>query len=664
MEANWFLNILRMLFTFLDRLVYALITYLYQLFLYLTNLDIFKMSTLTNNSTAGDNVILNFASRIYALLGIFMLFRVSFSILQYMVNPDDFSDKGKGFGKMVTNILVSLVLIVTVPYIFQTAFEVQKVVLESNLSGKLILADSTSIDSTSTKEMAEDLEFLVYGSFFSVDTSVISSCSDGPVLGTKAMATAGDGQCLKDLADAFKDVGGANKLGDFFMADGGGRRFDAFGEVVNIRKDGKYVFNYMYIVSTIAGGFVAIMMLSFCIDMAVRMIKLGFLEIISPIPIISYMDPKQSGRDGMLGKWAHECLITFLSLFIRIAIIYFVFFVIDLVANEVLVNPDDQYYLTGGAPTDPLMSVLVRVMVILGVFFFAKEVPKLLENLIPGMSGAGSLNFDKLKTTAFGASVAGATVGGALGTGISNIAANVSKNRELKNKWKNGEISEEEYKKQRSGFLQTAGSAIAGATSGGIRSGSSAYSSKKMIGGMLSGIDTATQARNNRRVRTERGYTTKDRILDAGRRIANIKSKTGGVGAMEDEINVWTRLRENEQVREQTARDAQRQLLSNTKHNMSDMEHAMFNPLLDEKGHPMVDPVTGASLLDKNPNSIRSYDDYLKDGWDGMSSTLIDKDLYEAYASKEKEALQADQNAEAYRKSIDENQKMVDINKK
>ena len=81
MEANWFLNILRMLFTFLDRLVYALITYLYQLFLYLTNLDISQMSTLTNDSAAGDNVILNFASRIYALLGIFMLFRVSFSIL-------------------------------------------------------------------------------------------------------------------------------------------------------------------------------------------------------------------------------------------------------------------------------------------------------------------------------------------------------------------------------------------------------------------------------------------------------------------------------------------------------------------------------------------------------------------------------------------------------
>ena len=114
---TWFTDILNMFFTFLDRIVYGLITVLYELLLYLANLDLFGMSEITNPA-ATDNVIITFGNRVYVLLGIFMLFKVSFSILQYMVNPDAFSDKSKGFGKMITNILISLVLIVVIPYIF------------------------------------------------------------------------------------------------------------------------------------------------------------------------------------------------------------------------------------------------------------------------------------------------------------------------------------------------------------------------------------------------------------------------------------------------------------------------------------------------------------------------------------------------------------------
>ena len=428
MDGNWFTDILNMFFTFLDRIVYGLITFLYQLLLYLANLDLFGMSDLSDP----DNVITNFSSRVYALLGIFMLFKISFSILQYMVNPDDFSDKSKGFGKMVTNVLTSLCLIVAVPYIFSLAFEAQGTILKSNFLGQLILGNTTtSGESTSealkdmnlNEEMAEDLQFLVYGSFFSVDSSVTDKCSSGPVLGTKSMAQ--DEGCLNYLAERFESVGGENKLGDFFAAGGAdstARRFDAFGEVVNIKtEDNKYLFKYMPVISTVAGGFVVVMLLSFCFDVAVRIIKLGFLEIIAPIPIISYMDPKQSGKDGMLGRWGSECFKTYLSLFIRLAIIYFAFFVVDLVANQILVNPSDQIYLNESAAPTGLMAVFVQVMVILGVFMFAKEVPKLLERLIPGMQGAGDLNLNPLKNP-----VAAGAIGGVLGAGLSSAASGIS----------------------------------------------------------------------------------------------------------------------------------------------------------------------------------------------------------------------------------------------
>lgn len=675
---TWLTDILNSILTFFDRIVYGLISTLYELLIYLANLDLFGMSTITSSTTPNENIIVNFSSRIYALLGIFMLFKISFSILQYMVNPDDFSDKGKGFGKLVTNVLVSLVLIITVPYIFQKAYQIQGIILADNTLGKLILGQSNSenvAEGSTNAEMAEDLQFLVYGTFFSVKTDVLPSCESGPVLGTKAMAQ--NRECLDDLAELLPD--GANKLGDFFTADNPDRRFDAFGEVVNTKNgDNQYVFNYMPVISTIAGGFIVVMLLSFCFDVAVRIIKLGFLEIIAPIPIISYMDPKQSSKDGMLGKWGKECLSTYLSLFIRIAIIYFAFFVIDLVANQLLASPSDQIYLNNQAP-EGLMAVFVQVMVILGVLLFAKEVPKLLENLIPGMSGAGSLSINPLKKINESPMAAGALAfgGAALGGAAANVIAagkNAWDNRkEISKNFKNIKNAKHMSNLDKFGAMTkmvgggiggAALSTLAGGASAAVRGAYSAGKNKNMMGGITSGRVQATEARVNRDKRQERGYTPLRRAQDAVWSFANVKNKAGGIGEMDQQVKDWTRARENEMAKEQSIRDAQRQALVNSKHTESEMVKAMFKPLLDKDGKQMVDKVTGQLMWDKDPSKIRTYDEYQRDVWDGNATTLIDEKLYNSYSSSEKDALIADQNAEAYRKAIKENQDIMDIKDK
>ncbi len=724
---GWLNDILNMFFTFLDRIVYGLITILYQLLLYLANLDLFGMAEVASGDM--DNPIVNFSSRVYALLGVFMLFKVSFSIIQYMVNPDDFSDKSKGFGKMVTNILISLGLIVLVPYIFQFAFKVQGIVLKENLLGQLILGESTSsstgttgsasassggdselsegfidsvtnvadsnvgqitealtgeslpandaVDTEINKQMAEDLQFLVYGAFFSVNTDAegMSVCSSGPVLGTKAMAS--NDSCLRAVAELLPD--GTDDLQDFFPTEGNQRRFDTFGDVVNTRNgNDEYIFKYMPVISTIAGGFVVVMLLSFCLDVAVRIIKLGFLEIISPIPIISYMDPKQSGKDGMFGRWVKECFSTYLSLFIRIAIIYFAFFVVDLVANRILAGPTDQLYLNGDVP-EGLMAVFVMVMVILGVFFFAKEVPKLIENLIPGMSGAGSLSINPLKKINDSPLAAGALAlgGAAVGGTVANaIAAG-------KNAWDNRKSIYDDFSaiknsqhmnkfnkaramaKMIGGGLGSATlSALAGGVSAGARGAYYAGKNKNMLAGVKHGRIQATDARNERDIKQAGGYTLGKQLADTVYKFANVKNKAGGVGAMDQEVKEWTRARENEIANEHSARDAQAQLLADSKFSKDALRAAMFNPMLDNEGKQLTNKVTGELMWDVSPDKIRSYDDYLREAWDGNYSNLIDKDLYEKYASSERDALVADQNAEAYRKAIKNNQDVMDINDK
>ena len=89
----------------IDSVVYNLVDIMYGL-----------LMDIANDTPFGDGSFFEtFASRVYALLGLFMLFKVSFSLIKYIVNPDEFNDQMKGVKKIVTNILITLVLIVIVP---------------------------------------------------------------------------------------------------------------------------------------------------------------------------------------------------------------------------------------------------------------------------------------------------------------------------------------------------------------------------------------------------------------------------------------------------------------------------------------------------------------------------------------------------------------------
>ena len=107
-------NLFRTLMFFLDNIVYGLIPTIYKLFVYLANLNLYG-----NDS---GNPIQSIVGHIYVLLGIFMLFKVSFSLLQYIVDPSSFRDSSKGMGKLVTNVLVAMVFISKCPFYFRKGY--------------------------------------------------------------------------------------------------------------------------------------------------------------------------------------------------------------------------------------------------------------------------------------------------------------------------------------------------------------------------------------------------------------------------------------------------------------------------------------------------------------------------------------------------------------
>ena len=200
-------------------------------------------------------------------------------------------------------------------------------------------------------------------------------------------------------------------------------------DIYNEAKSDYYVIEYNVFISTIFGLVIVLFLISFCFDIAVRSLKLGFLEIIAPIPIISYIDPKQ-GKDGMMMKWFKEVGRTWADLFIRMASVFFVAFIVSLLESNSIDYNDAKS-----------SHFWLMLFIFLGALIFAKQLPKLIEQITGfKLSGKVQLNpFKKVSEEAlFGKQVlgaAGAVGAGAVGLGLStasHLIAYGNKRKEFK----------------------------------------------------------------------------------------------------------------------------------------------------------------------------------------------------------------------------------------
>ena len=426
-------NLFRTLMFFLDNIVYGLIPQIYRLFVYLSELNLYG---------GENNPIQTLIGRVYVLLGIFMLFKVSFSLLQYIVDPSAFRDSSKGMGKLVTNVLVALVLLVSVPTIFNFATEVQTTVVKSNVIGELILGESMSdgdgeMSPQKIEMLAKDVQFMMFGAFYSLNPAVtegenamFSECAGtSGVFGSKDMALANNGGCLEQLNEEISkyddaSANGVNLYSFFKHAGGNGdaclngtcdtRDFSHFDKLLWWKSDGEYVINYLPFISTAAGIYVVFLLITFCVDVAVRVIKLCFLQMIAPIAIVSYIDPKESVSSGKLSSWIKEVVSTYFSLFLRLATLFLVMLLISVISSMVLAKEGELgaqiAQITGN---DVGFNIWIYLFLIIGAFMFAGKVPKLIESIF-GIKGSGEFSLNPFKNQAVAAGT-GMLIGGAAG---------------------------------------------------------------------------------------------------------------------------------------------------------------------------------------------------------------------------------------------------------
>lgn len=380
---NFLLSLVRTLFFIIDWLIYNVFSGLYQIFIELSSKTVFS-----------NEVISSFTSRVYVLVGIIMLFKMAFSLVNMFVNPDSFNDSNTGMGKLVQKAIIALVLLIATPIGFNYAYELQSKLVKANVIGKLLVG----------KENATIVEGDGHGAYIAAN---LYSAFFYP----------------NENVDT-NDITPFNEITDFGI----------ILKNVNKTKDGEvgieYQYSYWIILSTAAGIIMSLIMIQFILDVAIRMFKLAFLQLIAPVPIILSIDPK---KDDQLKNWFQTTIKTYISLFLRIAIIYFVIYLLGILIQGgglALYELDRE---TQSVSVSGWNALLYPIMYI-GLFMFAKEFPKLLEEIFGiKLDGNFTLNPAKrMKDDMPGATRIASAAGGLTSRGIPGMLSAAWKNKGFK----------------------------------------------------------------------------------------------------------------------------------------------------------------------------------------------------------------------------------------
>lgn len=383
--THWWMDPIKWFLALFDRVVYGLMAILYDVFFNVADSTIFSSET-----------IKNFYSRVQLIIGVVMIFKLSISVMQAVMDPDRLTNKDTGMGKIITRIVTMLAMFtaiipLNIPYaeegsynaylnenglLFGTLYSLQARIIKGNVIGKLVLGNNST--STTIKDNLSDDE-----------------ASQGDKLATFILKTFVRLNLKKSAVDegAFDSKG--NLISDNLMCDGGyddeleiyvnsnstpGDILDGVTEWCkppeNLNDEDRYSYVYTPIISTICGIIIDIVLVGYCVDIAIRALKLAVLRLLAPIPIISYVDPK-SAKDGSFATWTKSLTSTYIDVFLRLAIIFFVLFLIQDIIKNGLDIPIGK-----GA-----IGAFSTIFIIIGLFYFAKMAPKFIKDAL-GMKGS------------------------------------------------------------------------------------------------------------------------------------------------------------------------------------------------------------------------------------------------------------------------------------
>lgn len=439
-----FMKIIRSIFLALDGIIYAIISYCYEVFTFISEIRVFE-----------NEDMVNLANRIYILIGVVSLFLVAYTLLNAIINPENATkDKNKSFTGIVKNIILAIIGIAIVPTVFDYAYEFQSRVLCNNVIQKFFLENNITEDDDARTRMGTQMSLYLFKSFYYIkgsedDTSLDENANSN--WETMAQSIVSDSDDSYNLSMAFSDI----ELGNRSISE-------ALGDFDDSIDSGKL--GYLFLISTLAGAFCAYVILGFVIDMGVRAVKLAYLQLIAPLPILTLILPNQK---KVFDNWLKKTSSCFIEVFTRIIAMSFAFYAIKYLRPWIF---NDMSSVSCGRTVEDVTKLLAQAAFIVGVFAFLKQLPKFIKDLLPGFDSAGfKLGFGNAFAEAGGFQALG-MAGGAITSGVRNMAV---EGRKVANEYNKplgrfGKIGRAvRVFKAEAGMLA---STLAGATSGGARS--------------------------------------------------------------------------------------------------------------------------------------------------------------------------------------------------
>ena len=409
--ANIVFDALRSLCFWLDGIIYKMIIYVYNWFMMLCQ------GRLLGEDSMG-SIIKTMTDRISLILGIVMFFIVAISFLRMILEPDKVSDREMGLGSIIKKVILVVIMLALSSTVFNLLYDVQSLLLGNNSTGTNVIQNLFSPEVIAPNEEGNYGDFgailavQLMDNFYTINTDAESSQNDDPqlFLDCNNYNIILQNQILNNYNFEF----GQNCLNakvEATIANSGGQTSEV------------YVMQFMSVESVIVGIIIVYMLLMYCIKVGVRMVQLAFLEIISPMVIVSYLSPK---KDTMFDKWKNIYISTYIDVFVRVAIINFVVYLIALILNTMYSTEDTGNFWSTIATSNSYTQTFMLVIMILALLTFAKRAPELLKEILP-QGGAGSIGYGIGKKDnelglgllgglgAKGAGVLGGAVGGVVG---------------------------------------------------------------------------------------------------------------------------------------------------------------------------------------------------------------------------------------------------------
>lgn len=413
LEIDRIIDVLWYFLLLLDAIVYSVVVYIYNIFQIVAQLNFSVISSWTQP----------LVNRVEALIMVLILFKLGMSFIQYMIDPEKFSDKSAGGSALLINIVICAVLLVSYQFLFTVFNEFSMLIIGYQEGYEFtVLKQIADVESENGGDEAGLLGRFIFGT--EVDTKNFGKQVAGITLFS----------FIKDKTNAHGNTPRAARELDSILSNSSSDEINFF-DITNLadaiyRSDDDDVeehgcVTYQFpLLSTAVGIYLIYRLVVLTIEVAIRIFKLIILQVTAPIAIITTVD------GGMKSKTFQSFYKTYFSvytgLFTRVVVVYLITALISMFAQ----NFDS---LNIGFAQNSTMGAFALIIIIVSLFTFAGKLPSFIDKALGLNSsgdGEGAAGFKGLMKSmgaavglgvgALGGMAAGAAVGG-VGGAVSGL---------------------------------------------------------------------------------------------------------------------------------------------------------------------------------------------------------------------------------------------------